>query len=190
MGRAVCLGGDECRANGCPGRRQSPDHRHQTDILCRNCSEGRDCFSGRSVCHCGGLDGGQTRGRCWAAHSLGLGFGRRRAAHHRCSGWLGRVIGAAGGVKGISSDLLVEVLCAALADGRLGPDQGSFTDNDGQPIDNGQFFIAIDPERFPAADLTPPFGGWWRRSRSKKAAAAQTAARGEKAAACGRRAAD
>ncbi|MEH7829905.1 Ldh family oxidoreductase [Gemmobacter denitrificans] len=53
----------------------------------------------------------------------------------------------AGGVKGFSIGLLVEVLCAALAGGRLGPDQGSFTENDGQPIDNGQFFIAIDPDR-------------------------------------------
>lgn len=51
----------------------------------------------------------------------------------------------AGGVKGFSIGLLVEVLCAALAGGELGPDQGSFTDNDGKPIDNGQFFIAIDP---------------------------------------------
>lgn len=54
----------------------------------------------------------------------------------------------AGGVKGFSIGLLVEVLCAALAGGRLGPDQGSFTDNDGVPIDNGQFFIAIDPQAF------------------------------------------
>jgi (2R)-3-sulfolactate dehydrogenase (NADP+) len=53
-----------------------------------------------------------------------------------------------GGVKGFSIGLLVEVLCAALAGGELGPDQGSFTDNDGKPIDNGQFFIAIDPQAF------------------------------------------
>lgn len=52
-----------------------------------------------------------------------------------------------GGVKGFSIGLLVEVLCAALAGGQLGPDQGSFTENDGKPIDNGQFFIAIDPQR-------------------------------------------
>lgn len=56
----------------------------------------------------------------------------------------------AGGVKGFSIGLLVEVLCAALACGRLGPEQGSFTDNDGQPIDNGQFFIAIEPQGFSA----------------------------------------
>lgn len=56
----------------------------------------------------------------------------------------------AGGVKGFSIGLLVEVLCAALAGGRLGTEQGSFTDNDGMPIDNGQFFIAIDPQGFSA----------------------------------------
>lgn len=54
----------------------------------------------------------------------------------------------AGGVKGFAIGLLVEVLCAALAGGRLGPDQGSFTEDDGRPIDNGQFFIAIDPQAF------------------------------------------
>lgn len=50
-----------------------------------------------------------------------------------------------GGVKGFAIGLLVEVLCAALAGGKLGVDQGSFTEEDGRPIDNGQFFIAIDP---------------------------------------------
>ena len=45
----------------------------------------------------------------------------------------------AGGVKGFSIGLLVEVLCAALAGGKLGLQQGSFTDNDGLPIDNAQF---------------------------------------------------
>ena len=54
----------------------------------------------------------------------------------------------AGGVKGFSIGLLVEVLCAALAGGKLGPDQGSFTDDDGKPIDNGQFFVAFDPGKF------------------------------------------
>ena len=54
----------------------------------------------------------------------------------------------AGGVKGFSIGLLVEVLCAALAGGNLGLDQGSFTENDGKPIGNGQFFIAIDPNKF------------------------------------------
>lgn len=51
-----------------------------------------------------------------------------------------------GGVKGFAIGLLVEVLCAALAGGKLGTEQGSFTEDDGRPIDNGQFFIAIDPQ--------------------------------------------
>lgn len=54
----------------------------------------------------------------------------------------------AGGVKGFSMGLFVEVLCAALAGGKLGMDQGSFTDNDGKHIDNGQFFVAFDPGKF------------------------------------------
>ena len=54
----------------------------------------------------------------------------------------------AGGVKGFSIGLLVEVLCAALAGGELGPDQGSFTDDDGKPINNGQFFVAFNPCKF------------------------------------------
>ncbi len=45
-------------------------------------------------------------------------------------------------------DLTVEVLCAALAGGNLGVDQGSFTENDGKPVGNGQFFIAFDPDKF------------------------------------------
>jgi len=54
----------------------------------------------------------------------------------------------AGGVKGFSIGLLVEVLCAALAGGNLGLDQGSFTEDDGKPINNGQFFVAFDPGKF------------------------------------------
>jgi (2R)-3-sulfolactate dehydrogenase (NADP+) len=54
----------------------------------------------------------------------------------------------AGGVKGFSIGLFVEVLCAALAGGKLGIDQGSFTDEDGKPINNGQFFVAFDPVKF------------------------------------------
>lgn len=53
-----------------------------------------------------------------------------------------------GGAKGFSMGLLVEVLCAAVAGGELGPNMGSFTDDDGLPISNGQFFIAIDPQKF------------------------------------------
>ncbi len=54
----------------------------------------------------------------------------------------------AGGVKGFGIGLLVEVLCAALAGGKLGPDQGSFVDDDGRFIDNGQFFVAFNPGTF------------------------------------------
>ena len=53
-----------------------------------------------------------------------------------------------GGAKGFSMGLIVEVLCAAVAGGELSTTMGSFTEDDGRPIDNGQFFIAIDPERF------------------------------------------
>ena len=53
-----------------------------------------------------------------------------------------------GGVKGFGQGLIVEVLCAALAGGALGPEQGSFVDNDGKPVGNGQFFIALDPLTF------------------------------------------
>ena len=51
----------------------------------------------------------------------------------------------AGGVKGFSIGLLVEVLCAALAVGWLGLDQGSFSEGDGKPINNGQLFVACNP---------------------------------------------
>ena len=61
---------------------------------------------------------------------------------------LAGLMAPAGGVKGFSIGLLVEVLCAALAGGKLGPDHGSFTDDDEKPIDNGQFFVAFDPDKF------------------------------------------
>lgn len=53
-----------------------------------------------------------------------------------------------GGYKGFGQGLIVEVLCAAVAGGALGPDQGSFVANDGKPVGNGQFFIAIEPAGF------------------------------------------
>ena len=61
---------------------------------------------------------------------------------------LARSMAPAGGVKGFSIGLFVEVLCAALAGGKLGIDQGSFTEDDGKPINNGQFFVAFDPVKF------------------------------------------
>ena len=51
----------------------------------------------------------------------------------------------AGGVKGFNIGLLVEVLCSALTGAKLGTQQGSFIEEDGKPIDNGQFFLAIEP---------------------------------------------
>jgi (2R)-3-sulfolactate dehydrogenase (NADP+) len=54
----------------------------------------------------------------------------------------------AGGYKGWCQGLIVETMCAAVAGGLLGIDHSSFTGNDGKPIDNGQFFIAIAPEKF------------------------------------------
>jgi (2R)-3-sulfolactate dehydrogenase (NADP+) len=54
----------------------------------------------------------------------------------------------AGGYKGFSQGLIVEVMCAALTGSLLGTQMGSFTENDGRPIGCGQFFIAIDPKRY------------------------------------------
>ena len=53
-----------------------------------------------------------------------------------------------GGETGFGQGMIVETMCAALAGGMLGPDMGSFSDNDGKPIDCGQFFIAIEPKMF------------------------------------------
>ncbi|WP_395017055.1 Ldh family oxidoreductase [Dongia sp.] len=54
----------------------------------------------------------------------------------------------AGGYKGFGIGLIVEVMCAALAGARRGPEMGSFMANDGKPIGCGQFFIAMNPETF------------------------------------------
>jgi (2R)-3-sulfolactate dehydrogenase (NADP+) len=54
----------------------------------------------------------------------------------------------AGGYKGFGVGLIVEVMCAALAGARRGPEMGSFVDNDGKPIGCGQFFIALEPKAF------------------------------------------
>lgn len=55
-----------------------------------------------------------------------------------------------GGYKGFGQGLMVEVMCAALTGSFLGPQMGSFVDNDGKPIGCGQFFVAIDPRKFSA----------------------------------------
>lgn len=54
----------------------------------------------------------------------------------------------AGGYKGFCQGLIVEVMCAALAGARRGPQIGSFMANDGKPLGCGQFFIALDPKGF------------------------------------------
>ena len=53
-----------------------------------------------------------------------------------------------GGYKGFGAGLIVEVMCAALAGARRGPEMGSFMENDGKPISCGQFFIALEPNAF------------------------------------------
>jgi (2R)-3-sulfolactate dehydrogenase (NADP+) len=54
----------------------------------------------------------------------------------------------AGGYKGFGQGLIVETMCAALAQSLRGPQMGSFSDNDGKPIGCGQAFIAINPKVF------------------------------------------
>jgi len=54
----------------------------------------------------------------------------------------------AGGYKGFGLGLIVEVMCAALAGAKRGPEMGSFMENDGKPIGCGQFFIALEPKAF------------------------------------------
>lgn len=54
----------------------------------------------------------------------------------------------AGGYKGFGVGLIVEVMCAALAGARRGPEMGSFMASDGKAIGCGQFFIALEPKAF------------------------------------------
>jgi (2R)-3-sulfolactate dehydrogenase (NADP+) len=54
----------------------------------------------------------------------------------------------AGGYKGFGQGLIVEVMCAALAGARRGPEMGSFMARDNKPVGCGQFFIALEPEAF------------------------------------------
>jgi len=53
-----------------------------------------------------------------------------------------------GGYKGFGTGLLVEILTACLAGGNLGTEASSFAGEDGGPPSTGQFFIALDPEKF------------------------------------------
>ena len=54
----------------------------------------------------------------------------------------------AGGYKGFGQGLIVEVMCAALAGVRRGPEMGSFMADDGMPVGCGQFFVALEPKAF------------------------------------------
>ena len=53
-----------------------------------------------------------------------------------------------GGYKGFGTGLLVEIFTACIAGGNLGTQASSFAGEDGGPPSTGQFFIAIDPEKF------------------------------------------
>ena len=53
-----------------------------------------------------------------------------------------------GGYKGFGTGLLVEILTACVAGGNLGTQASSFAGEDGGPPSTGQFFIALDPEKF------------------------------------------
>ncbi len=60
-----------------------------------------------------------------------------------------------GGYKGFGLGLMTEVLCAAVAGAFLGPQMGSFVEDDGRMIGNGQFFIAIEPTTFSGGLFAP-----------------------------------
>ncbi len=60
-----------------------------------------------------------------------------------------------GGYKGFGQGLIVETLCAAVAGAFRGPEMGSFTEDDGRMIGNGQFFIAVEPEKFSGGLFAP-----------------------------------
>lgn len=53
-----------------------------------------------------------------------------------------------GGYKGFGQGLIVEVMCAALTGSNGGLQMGSLSENDGKPVGNGQFFIALEPNVF------------------------------------------
>lgn len=53
-----------------------------------------------------------------------------------------------GGYKGFGTGLLVEIFTACIAGGNLGTKASSFAGEDGGPPSTGQFFIAIDAEKF------------------------------------------
>ena len=54
----------------------------------------------------------------------------------------------AGGYKGFGMDLFVEIMSACLTGSNLGIEASSFANDQGDPPGTGQFFIAINPEKF------------------------------------------
>jgi (2R)-3-sulfolactate dehydrogenase (NADP+) len=54
----------------------------------------------------------------------------------------------AGGYKGVGIGLLVEILAAAVSGATLGIHASSFATNEGGPPNTGQFFLALDPQKF------------------------------------------
>lgn len=58
-----------------------------------------------------------------------------------------------GGYKGAGIALIVEILAAAVTGANLSIDASSFADNEGGSPRTGQFFVAIDPERFAGPDF-------------------------------------
>jgi len=55
-----------------------------------------------------------------------------------------------GGYKGAGIALMVEIMAAAVTGSNLAMDASSFADNEGGSPRTGQFFIALDPQRFSA----------------------------------------
>ena len=54
----------------------------------------------------------------------------------------------AGGVKGASMALLVDLMAAAMTGSSFSFEASPVANNEGGPPNTGQFFIAVDPERF------------------------------------------
>ena len=54
----------------------------------------------------------------------------------------------AGKYKGFGMGLLVEIMAACLTGSNLGTEASSFANDQGEPPGTGQFFIAINPEKF------------------------------------------
>jgi len=54
----------------------------------------------------------------------------------------------AGGYKGFGMGLFVEIMSACLTGSNLGTEASSFANDQGGPPGTGQFFIALNPEKF------------------------------------------